>query len=241
MFRRSFMLIAAALVFSALAFAQKSADATKGAARGALQKIVPTPTSAPPSAQEASQDTVEQSAAPSAPRPRRAAQKSPAKSARDADLPSAEGVIAAFDALVDGIERSDVDAVMSLYWNSPQLTIFNNNGTITHTWDQLRANRAASYPDAKDVRLDIRNRNVHMIGREGALISCQWAQTQFFRGKPESAAGRLTIIFRRISSAWKIVHTHTSPDAPDATRLMTSERITETPQTQMKPQEPRER
>ncbi|MEJ7618378.1 MAG: nuclear transport factor 2 family protein [Pyrinomonadaceae bacterium] len=227
MFHRSFALITALFVFSTLADAQ--------------QKTVPTPTSAPPSAPATPQNASEKPAPATAPRPRRARQTMLAKSAMGADLPSAEGAIAAFEALVSGIERSDIDAVMSLYWNSPELTIFNNNGTITRTWDQLRANRASAYPDAEDVKLDIRNRNVHMIGRDGAVISCQWAQTQLFRGKPESAAGRLTVILRRIDSSWKIVHTHTSPDAPDSTRLMTSERITETPQPQTKPQERRER
>ncbi|MEJ7711335.1 MAG: AtzH-like domain-containing protein [Pyrinomonadaceae bacterium] len=159
------------------------------------------------------------------PRPRRAAQQGNCHARNDdAESSSAEGVIAALDALVDGIQRSDVEAVMKLYWSSPQLTIFNNNGTVTRTWDQLHSNRASAYPNAKDVKLDIRNRNVQMIGRDGAVVTCQRAQTQFYRSNPESASGRLTLVFRRIGPAWKIVHTHTSPDAPEPSRLMSSER-----------------
>lgn len=168
-----------------------------------------------------SQSTAAPTPAPT-PRPRRVIV--PGVARVEAGTPSVEGVLAAFDALVDGIERSNIDGVMSLYWNSPQLTIYNNNGTVTRGWDQLRSNRASAYPYAKDVKLEVRNRDVHMLGREGAVVTCQWAQTQFFRGNPESATGRLTVVFRRIGSAWKIAHTHTSPDAPDPSRLMTSER-----------------
>lgn len=157
---------------------------------------------------------------------------------KTADDPTPEGVLAAFDALVAGIERSDVDAVMALYWNSPQLTIYNNNGTVTRGWDQLHANRASAYPYAKNVKLDARRRNVHMLGREGAIVTCQWTQTQTARGIEESAAGRLTVVFRRVGASWKIVHTHTSPEVPDPSRLPKSERGDTPKETKPAPIEP---
>lgn len=220
-------LIIALFTLSMLVFAQ-SPEATKGAAvRSTLRKIGPTPTpavTAAPSTQ-IKEDSPAKPSITTTPRPRRAAQQATTTARNDdAESSSAEGVIAALDALVDGIQRSDVEAVMKLYWSSPQLTIFNNNGTVTRTWDQLHSNRASAYPNAKDVKLDIRNRNVQMIGRDGAVVTCQWAQTQFYRSNPESASGRLTIVFRRIGPAWKIVHTHTSPDAPEPSGLMSSER-----------------
>ena len=137
--------------------------------------------------------------------------------------PAERAVRATFDTLLNGIRKSDVEMVMSVYWNTPQLAIFNNNGTVTRTWEQVRSNRASSYPDAKNVQLEVRDVRVSMLGAGGATISCLWTQTQEFRGAPESASGRLTVVFRLINNGWKIVHTHSSPVAPDPSRLLPSE------------------
>ncbi|MER3427470.1 MAG: hypothetical protein C4334_05120 [Pyrinomonas sp.] len=135
-----------------------------------------------------------------------------------------QAVRAAFEKLLDGIRRADVDEVMSVYWNSPQLIIFNNNGTVTKGWEQVRANRVSLYADVKDVKLDVRDVRVHMLGSNAALVTCLWTQAQTFRGTPERASGRLTLVFQRIGSEWKAIHAHTSPEAPDPSRLLPSER-----------------
>ena len=82
------------------------------------------------------------------------------------------GVLAAFNSLLEGIRHANVDAVANAYWNSPRLVLFNNNGSVTRGWEQMRANRAASYPDVKDVKLDVRDLRVLMLGRDGAVVSC---------------------------------------------------------------------
>jgi ketosteroid isomerase-like protein len=162
-------------------------------------------------------------------RSRRAGETTAATTAgqmRAAAQPGAAAVRAVFDTLIKNIERSDVEAVMSLYWNSPQLTVFNNNGTVTRGWEQVRSNRASSYPDAKNVHIDARDVKVQMLGAGGAVVTCLWRQSQEFRGAPESSAGRLTVAFRLINQGWKIVHTHSSPEAPDPSRLAPSEQTT---------------
>ncbi|HZG51633.1 MAG TPA: nuclear transport factor 2 family protein [Pyrinomonadaceae bacterium] len=149
--------------------------------------------------------------------------------------PAERAVRATFETLLNGIRKSDVEMVMSVYWNSPQLVIFNNNGTVTRTWEQVRSNRASSYPDAKNVQLDVRDVRVQMLGAGGATVSCLWTQTQEFRGAPESATGRLTVVFRLINNGWKIVHTHSSPSAPDPSRLLPSEQQPAPPTDATKP------
>jgi ketosteroid isomerase-like protein len=139
--------------------------------------------------------------------------------------PGAAAVRAVFDTLIKNIERSDVDAVMSLYWNSPQLIVLNNNGTVTRGWAQVRSNRVSSYPEAKNVKIETRDVRVQMLGSAGAAVTCLWHQSQEVNGARESSAGRLTVVFRLINNGWKIVHTHSSPDAPDPSRLAPSERI----------------
>lgn len=147
--------------------------------------------------------------------------------------PGAKGVLAAFEDLLNGIRNADVEAVTAAYWNSPQLILFNNNGTVTKGWEQMRKNRESSYPDLKDVKLDTRDVRVQMLGREGAVVMCLWTQSQTFRGTSETATGRMTLAFRRVGNTWKAVHLHTSPDAPDPSRVMPSEQTpTPAPKTQ---------
>jgi uncharacterized protein (TIGR02246 family) len=130
----------------------------------------------------------------------------------------------AFDSLVDGIRRADADAVMALYWNSPQLSVFNNNGTVTKSWEQARSNRQSLYAKISDVKLDVRDVRVKTLGPTAALVTCLWEQSQTADGQPEHATGRLTIVYQKIGTAWKIVHTHTSPDKPNPANLLPSER-----------------
>jgi len=132
-------------------------------------------------------------------------------------------VLAAFNSLLDGIRHSNVKAVTGAYQNSPRLVLFNNNGTVTRGWEQLKQNREASYPDLKDVKLDVKDVRVTVLGRDAALITCLWTQSQVFKGVPETATGRMTIVFRKVGKDWKAIHLHTSPDKPDATRVMPSE------------------
>lgn len=140
-----------------------------------------------------------------------------------ASAPGSRGVVAAFNNLLDGIRHADVARVTDVYWNAPQLTLFNYNGTVTHGWEQMRANRASSYPELKDVRLDVRDLRVQMLGPDAALVTCLWTQADTFRGTPETASGRMTIVFRRLDNKWKAIHLHTSPDAPEPSRVPASE------------------
>jgi uncharacterized protein (TIGR02246 family) len=158
-----------------------------------------------------------QPAAPS--RTRRAAQ-TPGEAAQ------ARAVREAFDSLVDGIRRADAAAVAKLYWNSPQLTVFNNNGTVTKSFEQARSNRESLYAKVSDVKLDVKDVRVKTLGASGAVVTCLWEQTQTAEGQPEHATGRLTIVYQKVGAEWKIVHTHTSPDRPDPSRLLPSERTT---------------
>jgi ketosteroid isomerase-like protein len=136
-----------------------------------------------------------------------------------------EGVVAAFNSLLDGIRHANVDSVTSVYWNSPRLELFNYNGSVTKGWEQVRENRKSSYPEIKDVKLDVRDVAVTMLGRDGAVVTCQWTQSQTYKGNPETAAGRMTLVFKRVGTAWKAIHLHSSPDAPNPASIPPSEQV----------------
>lgn len=182
-----------------------------------------TTTNTPPAATQTPEDTQSDASGTAAPTAR-ARRAGTSGAPQGASSPASREVLEAFEFLMDGIRKSDVGAVMTVYWKSPQLIIFNNNGTVTKTWEQVRSNRASAYPKAKDVKLETRDVRVQMLGRDAAVVTCLWSQSQTVDGAPENATGRLTLVFRHFPGGWKVVHAHTSPDRPDPSLLLPSER-----------------
>lgn len=135
-------------------------------------------------------------------------------------------VRAAFDRLIEGIEQVDADKVMSVYDNSDRILFFNNNGSATIGWSNMKSNRDSLYAKTENVNVDVTGVRIEMLGPNAAYLTCKWKQAQEFEGKPESASGRMTLVFRKIGKEWKVIHAHTSPDNPPATRpVLPSERI----------------
>ena len=153
----------------------------------------------------------------------RSAEPQPKPPATAQETPGADGVLAAFNGLLAGIRHANVKEVMTVYWNNPRLNLFNYNGTVTKGWEQVRKNRESSYPEIKDVKLEVRDVAVTMLGTSGALVTCQWSQSQTYKGTPETASGRMTLVFRRVGTAWKAIHLHSSPDTPNPAVIPPSE------------------
>lgn len=140
---------------------------------------------------------------------------------------ASKDIRAVFDRLVDGIKTSDAAKVMSVYNKSEDILFFNNNGSVTRSWETMRANREASYKNASNVTLEPTGVRIEILGTGAAYLTCKWKQQQEYNGKLETASGRMTLVFKLIGKEWKVVHLHTSPDNPDATRpVLTSERET---------------
>jgi ketosteroid isomerase-like protein len=203
------LLVAASILAVSAAFAagqnnNSSATSTRG--RTATSKPSPTPTRTVTKSSDSSASGSQTGGASSTP----------------ATGPST-AVLAAFDKIIDGIRRANVNLYMSGYWNSPTLVLFNYNGTATRGWDQLKKNRESSFPQSKEVKLEVRDRHLTMLGRDGAVVTCLWTQSQTFNGQPDSASGRMTLVFKRVGTEWKAVHLHTSPDKPDPSRVPASE------------------
>jgi uncharacterized protein (TIGR02246 family) len=237
MLHRSFFISALALALAASASAQNAGSGTtQPTAAAARQTTVNRrTTNAPAATRPAPEDSNVQSEQPAA-RTRRTNAQKPAQSA--ADAVASRAVRAAFDTLVDGIRRADAGAVMKVYWDSPQLILFNNNGTVTKSWEQVRSNRESLYEKTRDVKLDVRDVRVKTLGPGAALVTCLWDQSQTADGQPEHAAGRLTLVFQKIGAEWKVVHAHTSPDRPNPSSLLPSERTTDTDSTAKPPAKP---
>lgn len=152
-----------------------------------------------------------------------------AQKAAAAKADPAKDVREAFDRLMDGIRQVDVAKVMSVYDNSDRTLFFNNNGSVTMGWQQMKENRESSYAKTKNVTLETTGVRVEMLGPSAAYVSCKWKQSQEYEGELESASGRMTLIFKKVGKDWKVVHLHTSPDnVPVSRPLLNSERDKET-------------
>ena len=213
MLKRFLTVAFVALASAGFALAQNSNSSSTESMR--TRTVAPKPTPIPPKV--APKPDTEQS--PTTP-PTMTRPKTPAASNQAS--PSSP-VLAAFNSLLDGIRHADVKAATGAYQNTPRLVLFNYNGTVTRGWDQMKQNRETSYPQMKDVKLDVRDLRVTMLGRDAALITCLWTQSMTFRGTPETDTGRMTIVFRRVGKDWKAIHLHTSNDNPDPSRIPPSE------------------
>jgi len=146
--------------------------------------------------------------------------------AATAQIDPSKGVHDAFDRFVEGIKQVDVDKVMSSYAKTNDLIVFNNNGTATKGWDNVNDNTRQVYAKLRNVSLEITGLTIRMLGTTGAYVTCKWKQSQENAGKLETASGRMTLVYQIVGKDWKIVHRHTSPDNPDATRpVFPSERL----------------
>ena len=130
----------------------------------------------------------------------------------------AKGVHDAFDRFVEGIKQVDADKVVTSYAKSSDLLVFNNNGTATKGWDNVNDNTKQVYAKLRNVSIEITGLTIRMLGTSAAYVTCKWKQSQENVGKLETASGRMTLVYQLIGKDWKIVHRHTSPDNPDASR-----------------------
>ena len=214
---KTFLVIVVAGLIGAVVFGQNANQQNSNSQTTRTRTVVPKPSPTP--------KTVTKPINTEAPASQPRVQKTKSTEAGGQVSPPGT-VLSAFNALLEGIRHADVKAVTNAYQNSQLLVLFNNNGTVTRGWEQLHENREASYPEMKDVKLEVKDLRVTMLGRDAALVTCLWTQSQTYKGTPETATGRMTLVFKRVGKDWKAIHLHTSPDRPEPTRVLPSEQST---------------
>lgn len=132
----------------------------------------------------------------------------------------AKAVGDAFDRLIEGIKQVDVEKVMSVYEKNDRILFFNYSGSATLGWDNMKASRESLYSKIKDVTLEVTGRRVELLSKTSGYATFKWKQSQIYDDKLESSTGRTTLVFKLVGKDWKVVHLHTSPDTPPATRVV---------------------
>jgi ketosteroid isomerase-like protein len=129
------------------------------------------------------------------------------RSANEADVGrgAVEGVLRTQE---DAWNRHGLAAFMAGYWNSQELTFF--SGASEHrgwqaTLDRYRA--AYASPGHEMGRLEFSRLRIEMLGSDAAFVRGAWHLTTSDGKTPH---GLFTLVFRRFSDGWKIVHDHTS-------------------------------
>jgi ketosteroid isomerase-like protein len=104
--------------------------------------------------------------------------------------------------------RYDLEAFMVGYWNSPQLTFF-SDAHETSGWEgALTRYRNRYQGEGKEMgTLEFSDLRIEPLGSDAAFVRGAWHLTLSDGKTPH---GIFTLVFRKFSDGWKIVHDHTS-------------------------------
>jgi Protein of unknown function (DUF3225) len=121
----------------------------------------------------------------------------------DINLPEVKAEVqAAFARYETALMANDVDALQSMFWNSPN-TIRYGIGEILCGWDEIGAFRSARSP--VDLARVISRTVITTFGRDFATAS-----TLFHRDSLQGKAGRQQQTWARFDDGWHIVAAHVS-------------------------------
>jgi ketosteroid isomerase-like protein len=122
---------------------------------------------------------------------------------RDADRAVIHGVL---QAQQEAWNRGNVDAFLTGYWQSPELTFSGSNG-VSHGWDGVLARYKKNYPDRAAMgELDFSELEFRFLGRDAALVLGNW----HLQREKGDIGGVFTLVWQRFPEGWKIIHDHTS-------------------------------
>lgn len=104
--------------------------------------------------------------------------------------------------------RQDLEAFMSGYWNSPDLTFF-SGAHESKSWQAALDRYKKNYQGAGHEmgKLEFANLRIEVLGPETAFVRGEFHLTMSDGKTPH---GLFTLIFRKFPNGWKIIHDHSS-------------------------------
>jgi uncharacterized protein (TIGR02246 family) len=106
--------------------------------------------------------------------------------------------------------RRDLEAFMSGYWNSPDLTFF-SGAREARGWQAALDRYKKAYQGAGHEmgRLEFANLRIEMLCPDAAFVRGEFRLTMSDGKKPQ---GLFTLILRKFPEGWKIVHDHSAEE-----------------------------
>jgi beta-aspartyl-peptidase (threonine type) len=100
--------------------------------------------------------------------------------------------------------RHDLEAFMSGYWNSPDLTFFSGVHEAKGWQAALDRYRKAYQGEGHEMgKLDFTNLRIEILGPDAAFVRGEFHLTMSDGKTPH---GLFTLIFRKFPDGWKIIH-----------------------------------
>ncbi len=111
----------------------------------------------------------------------------------------------------DAWNRGDLNGFMATYRMSDDVTFF-GGGAATKGWAEILERYQISYgsPNSRMGQLKFENVQVEPLSYDSSLVRGRWV----VRDNGQSKGGLFTILLRKRSDGWKIIHDHTSSDTP---------------------------
>jgi beta-aspartyl-peptidase (threonine type) len=109
---------------------------------------------------------------------------------------------------VEAWNRGDLEGFMQGYWNSPDLTFFSGT-TVTRGWAPTLARYKQRYQsESREMgKLEFQDLDIDLLSRRSAVVTGKWQLTMKSGQTPH---GLFTLVLKRMSEGWRIVHDHTS-------------------------------
>jgi uncharacterized protein (TIGR02246 family) len=106
--------------------------------------------------------------------------------------------------------RQDLEAFMAGYWNSPELTFF-SSAHESKGWQAALDRYKKNYQGAGHEmgKLEFANLRIEMLGPDAAFVRGEFHLTMSDGKTPH---GLFTLVFRRFSGGWKIIHDHSAAE-----------------------------
>ena len=118
-------------------------------------------------------------------------------------------VRAVLDRQVEAWNRGDIEAFMTTYLDSPDLTFSGKDG-VTRGYRPVLERYRQRYSTREAMgRLAFSEIELRMLGEDAALVLGKFQLTRSLAGGGDSS-GRFTLVLRRTPDGWKIIHDHTS-------------------------------
>jgi len=118
-----------------------------------------------------------------------------------------EGIKHMLVSQIEAWNHGNLEGFMQGYWRSPDLT-FVSGATVTKGWEPTLARYRQRYQsEGREMgKLEFQDLNIDLLGRRAAVVTGQFLLTMSDGKQPH---GRFTLIVKRMTGGWKIVHDHT--------------------------------